>query len=75
MRTQPSTVSEHLDVLIAHQQELAAKLAKSGKKQKARAARSKLMVLLNQRELSQSLSISDQAMDGGVQHQPQPQID
>ena len=72
MRIPPPNGSENLDILIARQQELAAKLAKNGKKQRARSARVKLMVLLNQRELSQSLLVGDQAVDVVVQHQPEP---
>jgi hypothetical protein len=64
MRTQNHCVSENLDTLITRQQEVAAKLARSGKKLKARAARSKLMILLNQRDLSQSFLIPNQTVNG-----------
>jgi hypothetical protein len=69
MRTQPHGVSENLDTLIARQQELAAKFARAGKQSKARAARSKLMVLLNQRDMSELLLISDKTMGNRVQQQ------
>jgi hypothetical protein len=69
MRSQSHSVSGNLDTLIARQQELAAKFARSGKKLKASAARSKLMVLLNQRDMSEMLLISDKAMGNGVQQQ------
>ena len=55
MRSKSHDVSQTLDTLIARQQELAAKFARSGKKMKARAARSKLMILLNQRDMNQTL--------------------
>jgi hypothetical protein len=64
MRTVPHThdVSANLEVLIARQQELAAKYARKGHQQKARAARSKLLMLLNQRDLSMSLLPRDTAV-------------
>jgi hypothetical protein len=46
-----------LKVLILHQQEEAAKLARAGDTALARAARSKLMVLLNQLDLSQHFAL------------------
>ena len=61
------SLSENLNTLIARQQELAARLARSGKKLKARAARSKLMVLLNQRDLSQSFLIPKHTVHDGVE--------
>ena len=65
MRNMPHNdhVLANLELLIAHQQELAAKLARNGKQQRARAARSKLLILLNQRDLSMSLLL------GGVDHE------
>jgi hypothetical protein len=62
MRLQPRSVSENLEALIIRQQELAAKLARGGMKMKikARAARSKLMTLLNQPDLSLNLLLANQ---------------
>lgn len=68
MRSQVHHVSENLDTLIARQQKLAAQFARAGKKFKARAARSKLMILLNQRDMT-DLLISNKAMYNGVQQQ------
>jgi hypothetical protein len=64
MRKVPHThdVSANLELLIARQQKLAAKLARNGKQQKALAARSKLLMLLNQRDLSMSLLVQDNAV-------------
>jgi hypothetical protein len=61
MRSVPQTnnVSENLDALIERQQQLAARFARTGPQQKARAARSKLLTLLNQRDLSKTLLIQN----------------
>jgi hypothetical protein len=75
VRSKSHDFSENLKELITRQQELAAKLARTGKQAKARAARSKLMVLLNQQDLSQSLLIGDQAVEGRVQQQSEPKVD
>jgi len=72
MRSGSHDCSENIGVLILRQQELAAKLARNGKTAKARAARSKLLTLLNQRDMSQSLLIKNEASDGGEDHESQP---
>ena len=68
MRSQAHHASENLDTLIARQQKLAAQFARAGQKLKARAARSKLMILLNQRDMT-DLLISNKTIYNGVLQQ------
>ena len=55
-RTPHGNAAAELKLLIINQQRLAAKLARDGLDEKARAARSKLLVLLNQQDLTQFLN-------------------
>jgi hypothetical protein len=54
--------------LIIRQQEIAAALGRSGRTQQARAARSKLLALLNQLDLMQAIGLSAAGASRGKAH-------
>jgi hypothetical protein len=68
MHSKANNFGTNLQDLIARQQKLVADLARSGKVEKAKAARDRLLTLLNQRDLSESLLSGKQTVKDGIQY-------